>query len=138
MTDDPFRRSQGERDGEYAGEGDKGDLFGLRQRPRHLRILVDRESLSEPSTDEEKEAARVLDALTRRQDPVDVLAIDMSRINDPDDDCTPNVVHLRDFTEQKVGRPIPDRATGTKSISIAAQQDSSMATSLHSHKSCRI
>lgn len=112
LTDDPFRRSQRERGGEYAGEDDKGDLFGLRQRPRHLRILVDRESLSEPSTGEEKETARVLDALTLRQDSVDMLAIDMSRIKDPDDDRTPNVVHLRDNTEQNGWASLPGPCYG--------------------------
>ncbi len=45
MTDDPFRRSERENQGDSAGEDDKGDLFGLRQRPRRLRVLIDRESL---------------------------------------------------------------------------------------------
>jgi hypothetical protein len=102
LTDDPFRRSQRERGGENADEEDKGDLFGLRQRPRHLRILVDRESLREPSHAHELETSRILDTLTRRHDCVDVLAVDMSKVNDPDNnDRTPDVVHLRDYTAHK-------------------------------------
>lgn len=102
LTDDPFRRSQRDRPGDSADEDDKGDLFGLRERPRHLRVLVDRESLKDPSNPEEAETAKVLEALLTRYTPVDRLFIDMSRVHDPDtDDRTPNVVHLRDYTEQK-------------------------------------
>lgn len=103
ITDDPFRRNQRDRPGEYADEADKGDLFGLRRRPRHLRVLLDRDSLGEPTNAEDLEAQRVLDALLSRHEPVDTLVVDMSKINDPDDesDRTPNVVHLRDYTDQK-------------------------------------
>jgi hypothetical protein len=64
LTGDPFRRSEREREAESADENDKGDLFGLRRRPRHLRILVDRESLMEPSSAEEIERRQILEALT--------------------------------------------------------------------------
>lgn len=103
MTDDPFRRNERERPGEYADEVDKGDLFGLRQRPRHLRVLLDRESLGEPASQEDLETQRVFDALLYRRDPVDALFVDMSKVNEPDDehDRTPNVVHMRDYTANK-------------------------------------
>lgn len=102
LTDDPSRRSEREREDESADENDKGDLFGLRRRPRHLRILVDRESFGEPANADEIETNRILDALTRRQGCVDVLSIDMSKVNDPNDnDRTPDVVHLRDYTAHK-------------------------------------
>src|ERR1700757_1508818 len=103
MTDDPFRRNQRDRPGEYADEADKGDLFGVRRRPRHLRVLLDRDSLGEPTNAEDLEVQRVLDALLSRHELVDTLVVDMSKINDPDDesDRTPNVVHLRDYTDQK-------------------------------------
>src|ERR1700677_3267759 len=108
LTDDPFRRSQRDRPGDSVDEVDKGDLFGLRQRPRHLRILVDRESLSEPSSGDETATNQLLETLVRRHDCVDVLAIDMSKVNDPDsDDRTPDVVHLRDYTEQKGWASLP-------------------------------
>ena len=108
LTDDPFRRNQRDRPGDSAEEAHKGDLFGLRQRPRHLRILVDRESLSEPSNADETETNQILEALIRRHDCVDLLAVDMSKVNDPDDDdCTPDVVHLRDYTEQKGWASLP-------------------------------
>lgn len=103
MTDDPFRRRERENQGECAEEDDKGDLFGLRQRARHLRVLIDRESLSEPSNDEQRLVHKMLDCLLTKYDPVLTLFIDMSRVKDTDDgtDCTPNVVHLRDYSEQK-------------------------------------
>ncbi len=103
MTDDPFRRNERDRPGQYADEADKGDLFGLRRRPRHLRVLLDRDSLAEPTTGEEVETQRVFDALLYRQDTVDALFVDMSKLDDPDDesDKTPNVVHLRDYTANK-------------------------------------
>jgi hypothetical protein len=103
MTDDPFRRSERDRPGESADEPDKGDLFGLRQRPRHLRVLLDRDSLDEPTSEEELETQRVFAALLYRREPVDALFVDMSKVNDPDDesDQTPNVVHLRDYTANK-------------------------------------
>jgi hypothetical protein len=102
MTDDPFRRAERERQGKYADEDNKGDLFGLRQRPRHLRVLLDRESLGEPSSEDDVETDRILNALLTRYEPVDTLFVDMSKVNDPDDDDrTPNVVHLRDYTAQK-------------------------------------
>jgi hypothetical protein len=108
LTDDPFRRNQRDRPGDSAEEAHKGDLFGLRQRPRHLRILVDRESLSEPSNADETETNQILEALIRRHDCVDLLAVDMSKVNDPnDDDRTPDVVHLRDYTEQKGWASLP-------------------------------
>jgi len=102
MTDDPFRRNERDRAGDYADEPDKGDLFGLRRRPRHLRVLLDRDSLGEPATAEEVETQRVFDALLYRREPVDALFVDMSKVNDlDDDDRTPNVVHLRDYTANK-------------------------------------
>lgn len=103
LTDDPFRRSQRDRPGDYADEPDKGDLFGLRRRPRHLRVLLDRDSLGEPATEEDVETRRIFDALLYRRAPVDALFVDMSKVNDPDDehDRTPNVVHLRDYTANK-------------------------------------
>jgi hypothetical protein len=103
MTDDPFRRNQRDRPSENADEPDKGDLFGLRQRPRHLRVLLDRESLREPITTDDVVAQQVLDALLYKREPVDTLSVDMSKINDADDpsDRTPNVVHLRDYTANK-------------------------------------
>jgi hypothetical protein len=103
MTDDPFRRAERDRPGDYADEADKGDLFGLRQRPRHLRVLLDRDSLGEPATKEDAETHRIFDALLYRREPVDALFVDMSKINDPhgESDGSPNVVHLRDYTANK-------------------------------------
>lgn len=103
MTDDPFRRAERDRPGDYTDEPDKGDLFGLRQRPRHLRVLLDRESLGEPVTEEDVETQRVFDSLAYRREPVDALFVDMSKVHEPDDgsDRTPNVVHLRDNTGNK-------------------------------------
>jgi hypothetical protein len=81
---------------------DRFDLFGLRQRPRHLRVLFDRESLGEPTNKDEVETDRILNALLTKYEPVDTLFVDMSKINDPNnDDRTPNVVQLRDYTEHK-------------------------------------
>ena len=102
LTDDPFRRSEREREDESADHNDKGDLFGLRRRPRHLRILVDRESLCEPANADEIETDRIFDALTVREGCVELLSIDMSKVNDPNDnDRTADVVHLRDRTASK-------------------------------------
>lgn len=103
MTDDPFRRSERDRPGESAEEPDKGDLFGLRQRPRHLRVLLDRESLGDPAAEQDVETQRIFDSLLYRREPVDALFVDMSKVNDPDDesDRTPNVVHLRDYSANK-------------------------------------
>jgi hypothetical protein len=103
MIDDPFRRNERDHPGDYADEAYKGDLFGLRRRPRHLRVLLDRDSLDEPTTEEDLETQRVFDALLYRREPVDALFVDMSKVNDPDDesDRTPNVVHLRDYTAHK-------------------------------------
>jgi hypothetical protein len=86
MTDDPFRRNERDRPGDTADEADKGDLFGLRRRPRHLRVLLDRDSLDEPTTEEDLETQRVLDALLYRREPVDALFVDMSKVNNPDDE----------------------------------------------------
>ncbi len=102
LTDDPFRRSEREREGDSADENDTGDLFGLRRRPRHLRVLIDMDSLGEPTSAEDIETKQVLHALLTKYEPVDTLLIDMSKINDPNDaEKTPNVVHLRDYTAQK-------------------------------------
>jgi hypothetical protein len=107
LTNDPFRRSERERDSKYPDDASKGDLFGLRQRPRQLRILVDRESFSDPPTPDELEASRVLQALGQ-QDSVYVLSIDMSKVTDAgDNDETPDVVHLRDYTENKGWASLP-------------------------------
>ncbi len=117
LTDDPFRRNERERGGASAEETDKGDLFGLRQRARHLRILVDRESFAEPPSAEELEINRILEALTRRQDSIDVLSVDMSKVDDPDDDDrTPDVVHLRDFTEHKGWSSYPGSQYGYRVV----------------------
>lgn len=103
MTDDPSRRAERDRPGDNADETDKGDLFGLRQRPRHLWVLLDRDSLNEPTNEEDAATHQVFNALLYRREPVDPLFVDMSRINEPDDahDRTPNVVHLRDCTDKK-------------------------------------
>ena len=130
LTDDPFRRSQRERDGDNADEEDKGDLFGLRQRPRHLRILVDRESFSEPSNPDEIETNRILDALIRRHDCIDLLAVDMSKVNDPEnDDRTPGVVHLRDYTEHKGWASYPGPQYGYHIVYSKSRTKKRMATS---------
>jgi hypothetical protein len=102
-TDDPFRRAERDRPGDSAEEADKGDLFGLRQRPRHLRVLLDRDSLGEPVSEGDAETHRVFDSLLYRREPVDPLFVEMSKVNDPDkkDDRSPNVVHLRDCTANK-------------------------------------
>jgi hypothetical protein len=117
LADDPFRRSEREREAESADENDKGDLFGLRRRARHLRILVDRESLMEPSSAEEIETHQILEALTRRQGCIEVLSIDMSKMNDPDDnDRTPDVVHLRDYTAHKGWASLPGPQYGYRIV----------------------
>lgn len=117
LTDDPFRRSQRDRPGDSADENDKGDLFGLRQRPRHLRVLVDRESLGDPAEAEEAETAKVLEALLTRFNTVDRLFIDMSKVNDPNtDERTPDVVHLRDYTEHKGWASFPGPQYGYQII----------------------
>ncbi len=103
MTDDPFRRAERDRPGDSADETDKGDLFGLRQRPRHLRVLLDRDSLQEPDNEDDAATQKVFNSLLYRRDPVDPLFVYMSKVNEPDDpnDRTPNVVHLRDVTAKK-------------------------------------
>jgi hypothetical protein len=118
MTDDPFRRSERDRPGDYADEQDKGDLFGLRQRPRHLRVLLDRDSLGEAVTEEEIGTQRIFDSLLYRREPVDPLFVDMSKINDPDDehDRTPNVVHLRDNTANKGWASYPGAQYGYRIV----------------------
>jgi hypothetical protein len=114
MTDDPFRRSERENPSDSAADNRKGDLFGLRQRARQLCVLVDRESLQPPSNDSERETHQILDSLLTRYDPVETLFVDMSRINEPDDgsDRTPNVVHLRDYSDQQGWASLPGPAFG--------------------------
>ena len=69
---------------------------------------MDRESLGEPSNADETETSQILEALIRRHDCVDLLAVDMSKASDPsDDDRTPDVVHLRCSTEQKGWASLP-------------------------------
>ncbi len=138
MTDDPFRRRERENRGESADEDDKGDLFGLRQRPRHLRVLIDRESLPEPSTPEERATEDMLHALLTKHESVLPLFVDMSRINDPDDedDRTPNVVHLRDYSDQQGWASLPGPAYGYRIVYEGRRRTQEMHGNLHPGHSC--
>ncbi len=114
ITDDPFRRSERENSNDSATDNRKGDLFGLRQRARHLRVLVDRESLPQPSDDSQRKTHQILQSLLTRYDALETLYVDMSRINEPADDSdrTPNVVHLRDYSDQQGWASLPGPAFG--------------------------
>ena len=133
MTDDPFRRSERENQGDSAGEDDKGDLFGLRQRPRRLRVLIDRESLEEPCTPEQRSAEDILHALLVKHDSVLPLFVDMSKINDPDDgrDRTPNVVHVRDYSDQQGWASLPGPAYGYRIVFDGRSKTQELCGNLH-------
>jgi hypothetical protein len=73
---DPFRRNEREK----KSAGDDGDLFGLRPRARKLRVLLDIDSLKEPTTYEEHQTAGILLRLLD-YDLVRVWRIDMSKVN---------------------------------------------------------
>jgi hypothetical protein len=79
--DDPFRRN----DREKKSPNDDGDLFGLRRRARKLRVLLDVDSLKEPSTYDERETVTILMSLIEYNDEVVHLwRIDMSKVDEPD------------------------------------------------------
>jgi hypothetical protein len=62
----------------------------------------------DPTTPEDLEVNRMLAALTNSQQPVKVLHIEMSKVSDEnDDDRTPDVVHLRDYSENKGWASLP-------------------------------
>jgi hypothetical protein len=79
--DSPFRQ----KDREKPSANDDGDLFGLRPRPRRMRVLLDIESLKQPSTYAEAETAKILAALIS-DDLARVWHIDMSKVNQPKDE----------------------------------------------------
>lgn len=62
----------------------------------------------------ERATHQILDSLLTRYDPVETLFVDMSRTNEPDDgsDRTPNVVHLRDYSDQQGWASLPGPAFG--------------------------
>jgi hypothetical protein len=79
--DDPFRRN----DREKKSPNDDGDLFGLRRRARKLRVLLDVDSLKEPSTYDERETVTILMSLIEYNDEiVHLWRIDMSKVDEPD------------------------------------------------------
>jgi hypothetical protein len=79
--DDPFRKNEREN----PSAKDDGDLYGLRPRARRLRVLLDIESLKQPSAYAERETNAILGALLQ-DDLVRGWRIDMSKVNQPEDE----------------------------------------------------